>query len=59
MPEAHVAAAFGVHSHQVAFMRAELLSATLMPFTAFCVNAVEMPRGIGAYWLFHSEKLSL
>lgn len=50
---------FGMHCKQVASMRSKLLSATLMLFTAFCVNAVEMPKGIASYWLFHSEKLPL
>lgn len=39
--------------------RAELLSATLIPVTAFCDNAVEMPRGSTSYCLFDSEKFSL
>lgn len=39
--------------------RAESLSATLMPFTAFCDNALEMPRGDTSYWLFHSAKFSV
>jgi len=50
---------FGMHCKQVASMRTKLLSATLMLFTVFCVNAVAMPKGIASYWLFHSEKFSL
>lgn len=42
----------GAHSCSVGSVLQTGASATLMPFTAFCDNAVGMPRGNTSYWLF-------
>lgn len=46
--QAHAAHLAGVRCRPVASTRATLLSATLMLFTAFCLNAVGMPNGIAS-----------